>query len=294
MKQYDVCLKKWWDFCQVNSVDVYDTSVPTVIYFLTQLFNNGCQYGTLNSCRSALSLILGPVMTNDDRLKRFLKGVYRLKPPQPKYNATWDTNLVLDKLNTWNPNDSLSLEKLAFKTVTLLALSTAHRIQTLSNIKVSNVQNVSQRITIKIPDLIKTSKPGSKQPVLHLPFFLERPAICPATTLLCYIERTSTLRTSDVMFIGIRKPHKPVGAQTLSRWVKRTLGECGVDTSTYSAHSTRHAAVSQAYSLGVNLDTIRKTAGWSRDSTTFAKFYNRIIINNNDDTAVADSILSNC
>lgn len=294
MKQYDVCLKKWWDFCQVNSVDVYDTSVPTVIYFLTQLFNNGCQYGTLNSCRSALSLILGPVMTNDDRLKRFLKGVYRLKPPQPKYNATWDTNLVLDKLNTWNPNDSLSLEKLAFKTVTLLALSTAHRIQTLSNIKVSNVQNVSQRITIKIPDLIKTSKPGSKQPVLHLPFFLERPAICPATTLLCYIERTSTLRTSDVMFIGIRKPHKPVGTQTLSRWVKRTLGECGVDTSTYSAHSTRHAAVSQAYLLGVSLDTIRKTAGWSRDSTTFAKFYNRIIINNNDDTAVADSILSNC
>lgn len=292
MKQYDVYLKKWWDFCNANSVNVYDASIPTVIYFLTQLFNDGCQYGTLNTCRSALSLVLGPVLGNDDRLKRFLKGVFRLKPPKPKYNVTWDTNLVLDNLSLWHPNEYLTLDKLTNKTITLLALSTAQRVQTLSKIKISNVQNCSQRLIIKIPDILKTSRPGYQQPTIHLPFFIEKPTICPATTLLCYIECTSSLRSSDDLFIGIRKPFKSVGTQTLSRWIKRTLGECGVDTSVFSAHSTRHAASSHAHSLGVSLDTIRKTAGWSRNSTTFAKFYHRAIINDNDDTALTESIIN--
>lgn len=291
MKQYDVYLKKWWDFCKINLLNIYDASVPTVISFFTQLFNDGCQYGTLNSCRSALSLVLSPVLISDDRIKRFLKGVFRLKPPRPKYEVTWDTNLVLDKLSTWYPNEDLTLEKLTNKTITLLALSTAHRVQTLSKIKMNNIHNLPQRITIKVPDIIKTTRPGFQQPIIHLPFFTEKTAICPATTLLCYIERTSLLRTSDDLFVGIRKPHKPVGTQTLSRWIKQTLSECGVDTSVFSAHSTRHAASSRAHSLGVSLDTIRKTAGWSRNSTTFAKFYQRIIIGD-DSTALAESIIN--
>ncbi|CAH2207684.1 jg21883 [Pararge aegeria aegeria] len=291
VKQYDVYLKKWWYFCQTNSINMYDTSVPTLISFLTQFFNDGCQYGTLNSCKSALSLILSPKLVNDDSIKRFLKGVFRLKPPKPKYDVTWDANLVLDKLSLWYPNEELTLDKLTSKTITLLALSTAQRVQTLSKIKVSNVQNLSQRITIKIPDIIKTSRPGSQQPTIHLPFFMEKTAICPASTLLCYIERTSPLRTSDELFVGIRNPHKPVGTQTLSRWIKRTLCECGVDTSVFSAHSTRHAASSRAHSLGVSLDTIRKTAGWSRNSTTFAKYYQRDIVIQ-DDTTLAESIIN--
>lgn len=292
MKQYEVYFKKWWVFCSNNSVDIYNASVPTVIYFLTQVFNDGGQYRTLNSCRSALSLILGPVVSNDDRLKRFLKGVFRLKPPKPKYDVTWDTNLVLDKLSSWHPNEELTLDKLTYKTITLLAISTAQRAQTLSKIKLSNVQKSSQSIIIKIPDFIKTSRPGCHQPVINLPFFSEKISICPASALLCYIERTSTLRTSDDVFIGFRKPHKVVGTQTLSRWIKHTLSECGVDTSVFSAHSTRHAASSRAHSLGVSLDVIRKTAGWSRNSMTFAKFYHRSVIKDNNDNTLAEAIIN--
>lgn len=292
IKQYEVYFKKWWDFCNTNSVDIYSASVPTVIYFLTQLFNNGCQYGTLNSCRSALSLILGPIVSNDDRLKRFFKGVFRLKPPKPKYDVTWDTNLALDKLSSWHPNEELTLDKLTYKTITLLAISTAQRAQTLSKINLSNIQKSSHRITIKIPDFVKTSRPGCHQPVINLPFFLEKISICPASALLSYIERTSSLRTSDYLFVGFRKPHKVVGTQTLSRWIKQTLSECGVDTSVFSAHSTRHAASSRAHSLGVSLDVIRKTAGWSRNSMTFAKFYHRSVIEDDNGTTLAETIIN--
>lgn len=42
LKQYDVYLKKWLEFYKINSLNVYDGSVPTVKSFLKQLFNDGC------------------------------------------------------------------------------------------------------------------------------------------------------------------------------------------------------------------------------------------------------------
>jgi hypothetical protein len=292
IKQYDVSLKKWWFFCISNQIDMFKASVPNVIYFLTELFKNGSQYGTLNSVRSALSLIIGPSIAKDDRIHRFFKGVFRLRTPHPKYNTTWDTNCVLNYVSSWFPNETLTLDKLSIKTVTLLALATAHRIQTISKINIKNIEIESNRITIKIPDLIKTSRIGAKQPILFLPFFRDKQSICPAQTLVCYLERTRDVRKSDYLFLAFKKPNGPVGTQTLSRWIKRCLCESGIDTSIFSAHSTRHAATSRARSLGVNIDAIRNTAGWSGNSTTFATFYNRTILNN-EPSSLARAIINN-
>ena len=38
-----------------------------------------------------------------------------------------------------------------------------------------------------------------------------------------------------------------------------------VDTSVFTAHSTRHASTSAAKRRGVDLDLIRKTAGWTKN-----------------------------
>lgn len=252
-------------------------SVPNIIMFLTQLFESGAKYGTLNSCRSALSLILGQDMANDSHIKRFFKGVFRLRPPLPKYNTTWDTSIVLNSLASWYPNDTLNLENLSKKLATLLALTTAHRVQTITKIDIKNIEFLPNKINIKIPDLIKSSRPGTSQPVLILPTFHERPEICPVVTLTCYLNITQNLRSDDNLFISIRRPHKSITSQTLSRWIKSTLNSCGIDVSIFTAHSTRHAATSKAHGLGVNLDIIRKTAGWSDSSLTFGKFYNRNI-----------------
>lgn len=257
---------------------VYSASIPTVISFFTMLYNNGSQYGTLNTCRSALSLILDHDITSDSRLQRFLKGVFRLRPPLPKYNSTWDTNCVLDHLDTWYPNENISFDQLSRKTLTLLALTTAHRMQTLSKINVKNVECQSNTIAIKIPDFIKTTRPGSKQPIIYLPFFRDKPSICPAQTLIAYLDRTKELRKSDYLF-------------SLSRWIKRTLSECGIDARLFSAHSTRHAAASRARSLGVSVHAIRRTAGCSGNSNTFARFYNRTILAN-DDLSLAQAIIN--
>lgn len=42
------------------------------------------------------------------------------------------------------------------------------------------------------------------------------------------------------------------------------------------------ASTSAARRHGVDLDVIRRTAGWTRNSETFAKFYDRNITNTSD------------
>lgn len=288
LKQYDSCLKKWYIFCVNHKVDMFTPSASNIIQFLTDIFNSGCQYQTVNCHKAAISLLAGSL--EDDLIKRFCKGVFRLRPPLPRFNITWDANIVLDYLSSLYPNEELTLEKLSKKCVMLLALVTGHRMQTLSKIKTDNIFYLQKQIIVKISDLIKTSKPGSNQPTLHLPYFENRMPICPANTLKCYINKTKDLRKTNDLFISFRNPHMPVGSQTLSRWVKSTMQDSGIDVSIFSAHSTRHAATSIAHRDGVSIDVIRSTAGWSGNSTVFAQFYNRPIISNNDYTLLARTI----
>lgn len=277
MKQYTVTYKLWWAFCSENSVNTFEAPLSTVIKFLVDLFNKGASYGTLNSHRSALSLLLGNNVGSDERIKRLLKGIYRQKPSHPKYIATWDPKTVLDHVSTWYPNNDLNLVKLTKKLTILLALCTSHRVQTLSLIKITNISKTSSGIKIVISDIIKTSSANREQPVLFLPYFVDNPNICPAKTMEDYLLATSALRTEDMvnLLLSYRKPYKTVTSQTISRWIKETLAESGVNVSVFSAHSTRHASTSAAASAGVSIDTIRKTAGWTSSSLTFARFYNR-------------------
>lgn len=223
---------------------------------------------------------------SDDRIHKFMKGVFRSRPPKPKYDFTWDTNTVLNYVSSLYPNESLNLEMLSKKLIVLLALVTAHRVQTLSKIQLNNIIISLSCISIKISEQIKTSRPNMYQPLLKLPFYNENPSICPARAIICYKDRTSSLRAvnSDNLFVSYRKPYGNVTSQTLSHWIKDMLHQSGIDTSVFSSHSTRHASTSKARCLGVNIDIIRKTAGWSTSSAVFARFYNREIISHNDET----------
>lgn len=67
------------------------------------------------------------------------------------------------------------------------------------------------------------------------------------------------------------------------------MRKSGIDINIFSAYSIRHASTSAARRHGVNIDQIRKTAGWSKDSETFARFYNRCVIAEN--TQFAEAVL---
>lgn len=291
LNQYNSNLRCWWGFCQENNCDPLRSNFKVLLSFLTKRYNEGASYSTLNSTRSALALLLGSEITSSDCVSRFLKGVFRLRPPRPKYEITWDPNLVTVYLSNFFPYESVSLRDLSLKTIALLALASAQRMQTLSLIKIGNICFREDLIIIKIDNLIKTSRPGTHQPLIRLPYIKENPKICPALALKSYINKTENLRSDrncDYLFISFKKPHKKVGSQTLGHWVKEVLEASGIDMSMFGAHSTRHAATSAARRAGVSLEVVRRAAGWSQTSNVFLKYYNREVAeNDNDDFANA-------
>jgi hypothetical protein len=95
LRQYDSALKKWWIFCYQTETPVLSATIPELLRFLTSEFQNGAAYGSINSLRSAIALILGPHIGEDSPIRRFCKGASKLRPAQPKYNTTWDPKTVL-------------------------------------------------------------------------------------------------------------------------------------------------------------------------------------------------------
>lgn len=144
---------------------------------------------------------------------------------------------------------------------------------------------------IRVPARLKTSAPGRFQPLLSFSRFTERANLCIIGLLEHYLRRTKDLRSkdSDNLFISFKRPYKPIGVQTISRWIRQTLIDCGVDNF-FTAHSTRHASTSFAAKKGISVDLIKKAAGWTADSQVFAKFYDRPIVNSDD---FANAVFSN-
>lgn len=293
VKQYSVALKKWWSFCKGQNT--FELSIPRVLKFLTERFQEGASYATLNSFRSALSLVIHPSLGTDHQIKRFFKGIYKLRPCRPKFNDTWDPSIVLKYIQCWSPVEDLNLEKLTKKVVILLALTSAQRIQTLSVIRLDNIVISDSGAKIAIVDLLKTTSPGKAQTFIKLPFFHSKPDICPVTTLQNYIDRTRELRNSDLgnaekLIICFKKPHNYASTQTISRWIRQVLKDSGIDVKKFTPHSTRHASTSAASREGVTLDTIFKTAGWAQGSRVFANHYNRPLSQDNDKCLFAKAV----
>lgn len=82
-----------------------------------------------------------------------------------------------------------------------------------------------------------------------------------------------------ICFLSIKSPYKPVGTQTISKWLQKLLVNSHVDTSIFKGYSYRHASTSKAARMGVSVDTIFTKAGWCKGSSVFGRFYNKPLLN---------------
>lgn len=96
----------------------------------------------------------------DRQVTRFMKGVFELRTPLPKYTTMWDVGILLDIFRRQNSNKKLSLQELTFKLCALLLLTTAQRIQTIHLICLSWIDIKNQDCVIQIMGKLKHTKPG--------------------------------------------------------------------------------------------------------------------------------------
>ena len=264
--QYKTYVEKWLAFCGERKIDHSSPQISEALQFLTYLYNQGLSYSTINTAISALSSTLnirGPHHFGSHPLVTwFLKGIYETRKSQPKYKTIWDVATVLKYRKTLWPLGQLSLKNLTIKLLILLLLVTGQRGQSIHLLNLEGMNTSSQSCSFELLDHIKTSKPNKGDSSIDIGSYLPGNTLCPLLTLKEYLKKTKPLRGSR---------------DTISRWTKSGLQSAGIDTSQFTAHSTRAASSSKAKERDVPLDIILATAGWG-SAATFHKFYHKPIV----------------
>lgn len=101
---------------------MFIASRSEILSFLPQLSEHIKTYGTLNSCRSELSLTLSEDVGDEARLKILFKG-YQLG--NPKF---WNSQPVLSFVSKLWPNAEISLEISTKKPAILIVLAMTQRV----------------------------------------------------------------------------------------------------------------------------------------------------------------------
>ena len=279
--QYSIYIKKWYRFCKDININCYYADVTDVLRFLSKLYHvEHAAYSSINQARSALSSFLTLIDTTctvgtHPLICRFLKGVFNLRTPLPRYKIIWDVGPVFKLLRNMSPAKSLSLKKLTLKLCMIIALTSAQRVQSLKYMNLDHFKLKSNSVTFYFEKLIKQSRPGNVGFSVTMEAYPPDRRLCVVRYIKEYLERTSTLRGNEKqLFISYKKPHKCVSSQTIARWLKEILKSAGIDTDKYKAHSTRAASTSAANRGEVPVASILEQAGWASERT-FRRFYNK-------------------
>ena len=277
-KRYAGPWKAWVRWCSQRSVCPISAPVADVLAFLASLVTQkDLEYRTIALYKSAISQAHNPIGSTQlgslPVVSRFMKGVFKNKPPKPKYCSTWKVGTALSFLGTLEPLQKLTLRQLSYKTILLLALTSAARAHELSALDLACSLRKEGSWEFSLPTHVKTSRPGHPARKMFLPSFPDNPNICVVRTLAAYVERTRDLRKSSQLLVSLIAPHKAISSQSVSRWLTRALRMAGIELG-YSGHSTRGASTSAAAAGGLSVDLILEAADWA-SAQTFERFYHR-------------------
>ena len=249
---YNSAWKKWHSWCLGRKVDSFRPTLADITGFLARSFDEGLEYRTLNTYRSALSGVLPPIdgfpVGQHPLVVRLLKGVLNLRPAMPRYQQSWDADTVLTYLQILPSNEDLSLRFLTQKLAILLAITAPKRSSELKLLDLRFMRILPEGAEFQLPGLTKTS---SEVISVFFAKYSECEKLCVLRCLQCYIMRTDSFRPArdpniaNQLLLSYHRPHHPVQSCSIARWIKSILGSAGIDTAIFKSDSTRSASTSK-------------------------------------------------
>lgn len=246
------------------------------------MFDEGYAYGSINTARCSLSTILSyekGTFGAHPEVVRVMKGIQILRPPQSKYQSTWDVNLAFEFLRQLTPLRKLTLANLTKKTLLLMLLTSCQRLQTMHVLKISDIVYTGDDdiVVFRLSESLKHHRRGSLG-FISFSAYRTDPSLDVVRCLNEYIIRTEELRgKADRLFITTQPPYRGASQATLARWTRSALKQAGVEIAVWSAHSVRSASTSKLSSIKVPVELIMAKAQW-KTAKTFQRFYQKPIV----------------
>ena len=226
------------EYCCKWQITSISPPVAGGLNFLAELYHKGLSYSALNTARSALASVI------------VLQG-----------NQSFGTHPLVSRFlkGTFTTRPALPKYKEVWDVNTVLEhLKTLHPAEALS----------LKLLSLKIVMLMAILS-GQRCQTIHA-LTTKEMKVSKDTVIFIVNDLLKTTKP------GKERPHRPVSKDTVSRWLKAELKLAGIDTSTFSAHSTRAASTSAAKAQNLSINTIMDSAGWSSENT-FMKYYNKTI-----------------
>lgn len=126
----------WSRWCNKQNIDPFSAPLDDILLFLTEYFNSGPAYRSVNVVRSAIftthTKIDGLPVGQHPLVVQLLKGMLNNRPPKPRYTHTSDVATVTKYILSLGKNRSLPLKQLSLKLAMLLSLSCSERVSSLT------------------------------------------------------------------------------------------------------------------------------------------------------------------
>ena len=295
-------LQKWKIFvswCQGRDIHPLHCPPSLVVEYFEHLKREGkVKYNTALTHASALSTCLpptelGPIGAHP-LVCKWLKGFKAANPPRRLLVPPWDLNVVLAALREapYEPLKKASLKALTFKTLFLVAITSARRVSELQALCAVHpfliLNPKSVKLLINPTFCPKTTTEVALRGLIELTQFpakirsdmdKEWHKNCPVRAVRCYLERTADIRVDNQLFVGHGPPRKgkAVSKQTLAKWLSVVIKDAYIHMGRdppvkANAHTTRGIACSWAELARADLTAICEAATWTTGQM-FAKHY---------------------
>lgn len=222
--------------------------------------------------RHTILLSTGHDIGENPYIQKIMSAAENMMPSCPRYQDTWDMDILLRFWQQQPPNESLMDSDLLDKSITLLMAAAVLRSSDAKAIVRSSIRCSQEELSFVINNP-KNAK-GITAPVKVAR--MKDSTICPVAAIERYLHTTASRRASgdESLFVGIRQPFAPLSSKAIAARVVHVLKQAGIDTTVYKAHSVRSAAVSKAIEMGMDLDDVLVHGRW-RSERVFRDFYER-------------------
>ena len=282
-------------WCHSHGHSVSRPSLAKVADFLTWLRSSRrLGVSSIRGYRSMLSAVFRfhlPSLSSDPVLRDLLRSFKLSSAECILCPPAWDLAKVLRYLNSphFEPLSQASLRAPSLKTLFLLALATAKRVdelQALSSIVtfvgvdaclsyIPQFVAKSESLTLSIPRSFLVKSLSDFAAGLDADLLL-----CPVRALRFYLDRTRSLSPlRHRLFVSPRRPSRAMSKNAVSFFLREVIHDAGAsrpEVGSVRAHEVRSVSTSVAFHGNWSVSSVLESATWS-SSSVFSSFYLRDI-----------------